>query len=642
MRQNARVPSAAVETPATSAADPTAAGGRIRSLDGIRAIAVIVVLAFHADIPWIHGGFLGVDLFFVLSGFLITGILLRSGQLAGGPGGLREFWLRRARRLFPALFLVVLAVVVVRLLLSDPATANSWRVDIQAAVLYATNWLQVWRSSDYFAQFQELSPLLQTWSLSIEEQYYLVFPLVLALLLAWRVRGRGLVWVLGSLALGSAAWMVLLDLTGADDGRLYFGTDTRAQSLLVGAALGAAIRIPAAYRPGVRAQRWAGPAGAVGLVVFLLLATVISDTTPALYRGGFLLSACAGAALIWGALGDNRLSRALSTGPLVAIGTISYGVYLWHWPVFLAIRPQETEHSWISVLVVRLLITFGLAYVSYRFVEKPLRSGPFARWPVRRQWLVAAAAGAVLVVLAAIPAPRAAQVANAFAAGWPDASKLPTSIFVGGDSTAFSLNKEFPKQRYPGISLSAANEIGCGLAPAKFFQNGVPVDVEATRCAGWEQRWAPNAAAGGPGAAFVVLGVWDLFDRDIGGQARGPGTPEYAASLDEALGRAVDIAGRDGAVPVRVVGFPCYSAVIDKEVLNDNQRIARANEVVKEFVRTHSRDAEYVDMAAITCLPNGAVQEVDGAQLRSDGVHWTPAGAEYVWRYLLNGLASKT
>jgi peptidoglycan/LPS O-acetylase OafA/YrhL len=131
---------------------------------------------------------------------------------------------------------VVLAVVVVRLLLTDPATANSWRVDIQAAVLYATNWLQVWRSSDYFAQFQELSPLLQTWSLSIEEQYYLVWPLVLALLLAWRVRGRGLSWVLGALALSSAAWMVLLDPTGADDGRLA-GTDTR-PSRAVGAALG--------------------------------------------------------------------------------------------------------------------------------------------------------------------------------------------------------------------------------------------------------------------------------------------------------------------------------------------------------------------------------------------------------------------
>ena len=207
------------------------------ALDGIRALAVAAVLLYHGEVSWAQGGYLGVDAFFVLSGFLITSLLLAEWR-GEGRIALSAFWARRARRLLPALFLVLAGVAVYGAVVAAPVELDQLRRDGLSALGYVANWGQIFSHQSYFQSFAAPSPLRHTWSLAIEEQFYLVWPLLVAGVLRWR-RGsfRSLTMITGALLVASATWMVLLYTPGADPTRVYYGTDTRAQSLLMGALL---------------------------------------------------------------------------------------------------------------------------------------------------------------------------------------------------------------------------------------------------------------------------------------------------------------------------------------------------------------------------------------------------------------------
>ncbi len=383
-------------------------------VDGLRAVAVLAVLLYHAELPWIQGGFLGVDVFFVISGYLITSLLLTE-WLQRGRIDLPAFWLRRARRLLPALFLLMAVTLVFAVVFLSSEVAGL-RGDAFAALGYVTNWYLVFSDQSYFEMMGRPSLFRHLWSLAVEEQFYIVWPLFLTAMM-WLLRPRYVLLVVLTGAVASTVLMALLYRPDVDPSRIYYGTDTRGVGLLVGAAL-AFLWAPG--RVGGRAGQ-AHPLlldvvglAALGVLVYSFLR--LDGFQPFLYQGGFAMVAVTSAVVVAVAVHPRaRLGRALlGRQPLRWLGLRSYSVYLWHWPVFMLTRPQlDVPFDGLPLLALRFGVTIVLAELSYRFVETPIRAGALGRiwralreaqgalrWRLRVQW--AGAASVVLVSFAAV------------------------------------------------------------------------------------------------------------------------------------------------------------------------------------------------------------------------------------------------
>lgn len=351
------------------------------ALDGVRALAVIVVFAYHAELGWARAGFLGVDVFFVLSGYLITALLL-SERRREGRIDLRRFWLHRARRLLPAV-LVLLAAVAVAVPVLAPDQASRMRADLLAALGYASNWWLIVGEQSYFEAAGRPPLLRHLWSLAVEEQFYLIWPPVLALAVRHRPHRRLVKPLLVAVA-SSALLMAALFQPYADPSRVYYGTDTRALALLLGAALAAGTTrwqlVDHLSGPGRAILEVAGVAGLAGLA--WAIATV-NEFDPLLYRGGFTAVAVAAAAVVAASARPGPpilLGRVLGARPLAWIGQRSYGIYLWFWPVLMVTRPDlDVPLHGAPLLALRAALTLTLAALSYRFVELPARRGAIGR-----------------------------------------------------------------------------------------------------------------------------------------------------------------------------------------------------------------------------------------------------------------------
>jgi len=373
-------------------------GGHIRGLDGLRGIAVLAVVAFHLAPWWLAGGFLGVDLFFVISGFLITTLLVRE-VVTRRRLDIPRFWLRRARRLLPALFLVIVVAVPVARFVEPDLTVGIGRQALGAAT-FSTNWVEIAAGTDYF---DETAPelLRPLWSLAIEEQFYLLWPIALVFLLAAVRRATSRARVVLAAALASAGLMALL--LDADPTRVYYGTDTHAFGLLLGAAL--ALRRPRAGP--LLAGRWARVVPVLALIALGALFVVLPSAAPSAYRGGLLLATLLSVLLVAACAGPvTWFVRALELPPLAWVGVRSYGIYLWHWPVLLvvaAVLPAEPGTArWWTAAAVAVAATFAISAASYRFVEVPVRTLGF-----RGAWRELAAA--VRRVAPAGPMPSAGR-----------------------------------------------------------------------------------------------------------------------------------------------------------------------------------------------------------------------------------------
>jgi peptidoglycan/LPS O-acetylase OafA/YrhL len=370
--------------------EPVRRGQRyMPGLDGLRALAVLAVIAYHLNLGWAQGGLLGVGVFFTLSGYLITDLLL--GQQAMGGLHLGDFWLRRARRLLPGLF-VMLAVVAVWVALAEPDQLGALRGAVVSASLYVNNWWLISQHVSYFARFGPPSPLGHLWSLAVEEQFYLLWPWLLWLGLRCVRERDGRVWVRLRLATvtlalagASAVAMVVLHHPWFDSTRVYDGTDTRAFGLLFGAALAMvwpsrllSIRVPN------RSRRVLDIVGSAGLAGIALLVWRTNEYSAFLYRGGLVLlslaTVCVVAALAHPA---TRLGRRLGWAPLRWLGVRSYGIYLWHMPIIVLTTPATATRVDPLRAALQVAATIGVAALSWRFVEEPIRHGALARGWVR-------------------------------------------------------------------------------------------------------------------------------------------------------------------------------------------------------------------------------------------------------------------
>ncbi len=350
-------------------------------LDGLRALAVLAVIAYHLNFSWAAGGLLGVTVFFVLSGYLITDLLLAEWSRTGRVS-LGQFWLRRARRLLPALF-TMLAVVLAYMSLMDRSEILAIRGQALAATLYMSNWFLIFHHVSYFASFGPPSPLGHLWSLAIEEQFYLLWPLLLLLGLRFVRRPVTLMSMSLVLALASAVAMALIYVPGLDPTRVYDGTDTRAFSLLIGCALAflwPSSALSAKVSP--RFRLLLNALGALGLLGILVLFWRLNQYEAFLYRGGMVLVSLAAALFILSLSHPASVwTRILGAKPLRWLGVRSYGIYLWHYPVIVLIAGIHDETGTVVLwrALLQVLATLVLAALSFRYVETPIRHGALGR-----------------------------------------------------------------------------------------------------------------------------------------------------------------------------------------------------------------------------------------------------------------------
>jgi peptidoglycan/LPS O-acetylase OafA/YrhL len=356
--------------------------GYIPALDGLRALAVIAVLFYHGDVGWIPGGFLGVDVFFVISGYLITCLLLGDWRLQGSIGFAR-FYLRRARRLLPALFLM-LAVVSIYAILFLPDVVSGLRGQVIAAIAYVENWWLIFRDVSYFENTGRPPLLRHLWSLAVEEQFYLLWPVILGFLLKkWGHERKKVMAAIAGMALVSALLMAILYTPFTDPSRVYFGTDTRASTMLIGALL-AFVWSPwrLTGNTGRSAPIVLDVFAIVGLVGVLWFFLNAGEFDPWMYRGGFVVVALFSALLLAGTVHPAaRFAPLVFAVPFMRwIGVRSYGIYLWHWPIFMVTRPHsDLPFTGIPLLVLRIGLAVGAATLSFKYVEEPVRGGAIGR-----------------------------------------------------------------------------------------------------------------------------------------------------------------------------------------------------------------------------------------------------------------------
>jgi peptidoglycan/LPS O-acetylase OafA/YrhL len=629
------------------------------ALDGVRALAVLAVVAFHFGASWLPGGLIGVDVFFALSGFLITSLLLREHRDTGRIDVL-AFWGRRARRLLPALLLLLVVIAGWAAWVASPSSVTSLRADALAALLYVANWRFVTSGAAYTATTEQ-SMLLHTWSLGVEEQWYLLVPLLLLGLLRWARRpARLLGWVLVVIAVASASLMSLLWASGAGVERVYYGTDTRLFTLVSGALLALVVE-----RRGLPSARLADLAGLTGTATLVLVAARVGPLNPWLFSGGLVLVALAASALVLAAATPGSwTSWVLSWRPLVVLGILSYGVYLWHWPVVVAL-PTWPWLSWAA-------LTVAAAGVSFVLVERPVRTASWSGLPRRLRATVPAVAMVVVAVtlLAATPAPpRGSSDAEARTSDVPPplqgelGSRVrvegpdvvdppvparprkvgpppndgplarlrpvsgPLDVAVLGDSVAFSLTWHAPADTL-GLRAYGEHVLGCGLTDQPLAYPGGGV-LDRPHCVGFVESWPASMQEQPPDAALLVAGAWELHDLRVGDRVLRVGTPAHDTVLRERWRLALGIA-TSGGRPAVVTDVPCFDVRQPGDPRSEALRIFHLNQLLAPLVEEHPT-ARLAPLSRRLC-PDG--RGVGGRAARYDGVHFTASGASDLWPWL--------
>lgn len=619
----------------TTAAPPVTRIPHVPGLDGLRGLAVIGVLLFHGGFSWASGGYLGVSAFFTLSGYLITSLLIaeknRTGRIALGT-----FWSRRVRRLLPASLAALAGISIYAWFWAPDLQRVHLRGDLIGSLFYVANWRLLARGSSY-AEIQSSPSLVSHfWSLAIEEQFYVLWPLLVAGLLAWRGR-RALVAASGVLLVGSVAMcIVLMDVVGSSLDAVYFGTGTRAAELLVGALL--AVAVPAARAvsgPPERARVFVA-LGTVALVVMLVLWSVAEHGDAWQYRGGFALHGVLTAVVVAGVVHPGPLGRVLSWRPLRAAGLVSYGLYLYHWPVFVIVDEDRLDIGQWPLFGVRMAITIGLTLVSYRFLEQPIRRGGVI--PERRLWPAALLGMFVVLVLILLGTRNPPQVAF----GDFDPTEAAVSVVTAPPQTTPTAPPDgTPTTEAPGdptsttavpvpppVAVMTIGDSGMYDATpalrATFFAVGTSSSVEAAfpgigltnEVGDWRTDWRRKVEENTPELSIVMLGGFDLEYLEANG-------PEaYGAIADELMAILTSRGGRVAWLSV----LPCGDSP-DEEL----------NAVFADVAARFPGQAAYIDTAEV--FPGCATEEaVDGVGIvpirKPDRWHLCPLGAERFARFV--------
>jgi peptidoglycan/LPS O-acetylase OafA/YrhL len=669
------------------------------ALDGLRAVSVIGVILYHAGFSWMRGGFFGVEVFFVVSGFLITSLLIDEEEQPAGsaarsssrlPIDLKQFWLRRARRLLAALFAVLVAVALWSAFAGTDEQQSQLRRDLPWAIFYAGNWGQILGDVPYYAGEPPL--LRHLWSLAVEEQWYLVWPLLFVGLSLTRLSRPAKARLVGGAAIAAMILMAWLHRNGPGpiggfgpfDGVdrvnfMYLSTFTRCSGLLLGAAAAFVWRPwrrpivggdEATRRPGLLLD--VVGAGAVGSLVAIAAVAVLTEG----YVYQWLLGLVSVLSLVGvlvavhpAALGFRTV---FSWRPLVEIGKRSYGLYLWHWPIFVF---AKAPHGSTARVVGALVVTAVVSELCYRFVETPVRRGELGHWyrTAGEKRLVPLAAAAALVVglvtfyatvdrfdraaggtdetfvapttapaLAVVPAPTTAAAAAPPATA---AAAAPRRVVVVGDSQAHSLAINLPDGIEDTFDITNGALPGCSIYDGgRVFSTRAGFTNNFASCDGWADDWGEAAADADAEVALVVLGAWDVFDLETdAGEDLTFGTSAWDEYVTGNLQRGVDALVAAGA-RVALLEVPCMrpkdvegAGVPALPERGDDDRVAHLNDLWREVASNNQDTVTFVDGPDEWCGDETIANDLG---YRWDGVHVYLPGANLIYTTIAPALVA--
>jgi len=647
------------------------------SLDGIRAFSVIAVMLYHANIAWLPGGFLGVEVFFVVSGFLISSLLIEERESAQRID-LKQFWIRRARRLLPAL-VVMLAATAVCVAFYATDSAPDFRRDVLPSLGYFSNWWQIFAvDTPYFAA-SSLPVLRHLWSLAVEEQWYLVWPLLFAFIFGakWmRPKISGALLVVCSAAIMT---MTALRFVQDDETRtnfLYLSTLTRSSGLLLGAAVAMLWRpwrknsLPRWWRSSV-ADAFAVASIAV---IGVLMATVhVADAR--LYQGGLAVTTIASAVIIAVVMRPNGLfvKKFFSQELFVEIGRRSYGLYLWHWPIFVAVHARDSGNR----LAVALALTVIINEFVYQYVEIPTRQGALGNWwhnrpqlsavhrrlPVLIAAVVVASLGITGVKVVGIEARDLAidtSTANvifsvpttvASASSLPAASttsttsttiaKLPRKLVIVGDSQAHSLAINKPSGIEKTFVIADGSIDGCGIYDRGVGVGGTNGNFRRNfaNCVGFEKSWAKSATKAKADVALVVIGAWEVLDLKINSFIFALNTSPADTIFRTQMKRGIDALRSTGAT-VALLEVACMRPVDSKggpvpalPQRGDDTRTIHLNDLLREIAAPEDDGVFFVSGPKEWCSDPTISASLS---YRWDGVHAYKPGAKLIFETIAN------
>ena len=587
-------------------------------IDAMRALAVLAVFGYHAGLDWVPGGFLGVDVFFVISGYLITSLLLREFRSTDHIA-LGRFWLRRARRLLPAVG-VLIAVVMIVSAIAEPDKIDAIRGDALSSLFYFANWHFIYEHTSYFEHFGRPSLFTHLWSLSVEEQFYLFWPLVFAAGMKLFGRGRLLIGVLAGAA-GSVALAWILFDPGHDASRIYYGTDTHAVGLLAGVAL-AMVWSPVQLRTHRSFGPLVGPIldglGVVALGYLILSFVHVHDYDLALWHGGYAWIAIATALLLAAvAHPAARLGSIIGRPALLWLGLRSYSFYLWHWPVLAMTRPGVDIDLPRGILIpLQLLACLVLADLSYRFVELPF-SGKAKLPRMPEGWLKVARPALIVTVLGVI-----------LVVGWSGIVKAGDSASAAAEAASAATSVHLPAKTKP--PREAKQDPSTREAPARETQEANRHAAPHHEALPPTKHWPRIVMLGDS----VMIGAEEKLAKRLG-----PGF-----SMDAKVGRQADEflaiiekIKRDGHHPAAMViqwgnNGPLYGEDMEKLraattnvgqlfLVSDHAPVSwqdESNEAIAEASK---------DWHNTTEIPWAEAAEEGGESLFWDGIHLTPKGA---------------
>ena len=646
------------------------------SLDGIRAFSVIAVMLYHADIAWLPGGFLGVEVFFVVSGFLITSLLIEERESTRSID-LKQFWIRRARRLLPAL-VVMLSATAVYVAFFAKDSAPDFRRDVLPSLGYFSNWWQIYAvDTPYFAA-SSLPVLRHLWSLAVEEQWYLIWPLLFTVVFGAKwMRPR----ISGALLITcSAAIMFTTALRFVQDNEtrtnfLYLSTITRSSGLLLGAAVAMLWRpwrknsLPSWWRSSISDAFAITSIAVIGV----LMATVhVADQR--LYRGGLAATTVASAVIVAVVMRPNGLliKKFFSQDLFVEIGRRSYGLYLWHWPIFVVAHARDSSNR----LAVALALTIIINEFVYQFVEIPTRHGALGNWwhnrpqlsamhrrlPVFIAAVVVASLGITGVKVVGIEARDVSidtSTANvifavpttvASASSLPAAStttttiaKLPRRLVIVGDSQAHSLASNKPSGIEKTFVVTDGSIDGCGIYDRGVGVGGTNGNFRRNfaNCVGFEKSWTKSATKAQADVALVVLGAWEVLDLKINSFTLVVNTPPADTMFRTQMKRGIDALRATGAT-VALLEVACMRPVDSKggpvpalPQRGDDTRTRHLNDLLREIAAPEDDGVFFVSGPKQWCSDSEISTSLS---YRWDGVHAYKPGAKLIFETIATSI----